>query len=122
MDLYLIELTVRDWLASLSWYRDRLGLTVLLTDEPNQFALLAAGPARIAIKSGLPVPGSATIIFLVSNLDGEVCRLAGQGVTPLGPIRSSPEGYRVAQFHDPDGYRLDLFEWFEPNPTSAGGV
>ncbi len=117
MELYLIELTVRDWPASVSWYRDRLGLAVLLTDEPNQFALLAAGPARIAIKAGLPVPGSATITFLVSNLEGELSRLAAQGITPLGPIRSSPEGYRIARFHDPDGYRLDLFEWAKSNRT-----
>ena len=114
MDLYLVELTVENWPASLAWYRDRLGLAVDLLDEPNRYALLVAGPARIALKAGVPSPGTSKLVFLVASLDPVVDRLAGHGVVPAGPIRVSTEGYRSARFADPDGHRVELFEWTGP--------
>ena len=111
MDLFLVELTVADWPASLGWYRDRLGLSVEMLDEPNRFALLAAGSARVALKAGTPTPGTAKLVFRVSNLDAEAARLAGAGVHALGPVRASAEGYRSLRFTDPDGQRVELFEW-----------
>ena len=57
MDLYLVELAVADWPASVAWYRDRLGLRVELLDDANEYALLAAGPARLALKAGQPDGG-----------------------------------------------------------------
>ena len=111
--LYLVELTVADWPASLAWYRDRLGLPVELLDEPNQYALLAAGPGRVALKAGSPMSGATKVVFRVSNLDAAVAHLSRHDVVPLGPIKVSPEGYRSARFADPDGYRVELFEWID---------
>ena len=111
MDLYLVELTVADWPTSLAWYRDRLGLSVELLDEPNRYALLAAGPARIALKSGMPVLGTVKIAFRVADLEVDLQRLARAGVHSAGPIEVSPEGYRSARLADPDGYRIELFDW-----------
>ena len=122
MDLFLIELTVADWPASLAWYRDRLGLSVALVDEPNRYALLSAGPARIALKAGTPVPGTTRVVFCVPALDAALARLAHSGIEPAGPVKDSPEGYRVARLADPDGHRIELFEWIAPNPPHSAGV
>jgi predicted enzyme related to lactoylglutathione lyase len=111
MEFFLIQLTVADWPASLAWYRDQLGLTVELLDEPNRYALLAAGPGRIALKAGTSNPGTTKVVLKVSNLDATIERLNRHGVVPLGPIRKSPEGYRSARFADPDGNAIEVFEW-----------
>jgi predicted enzyme related to lactoylglutathione lyase len=112
--LYLVELTVADWPLSLGWYRDRLGLPVVLIDTPNEYALLQAGGVRLALKAGRPDPGSVRLTFDVADLDSELERLAANGILPDGPCKSSPEGYRRALLRDPDGYRLCLFEWSKP--------
>src|SRR5688572_6862688 len=122
MDLFLVQLAVADWPTSLAWYRDRLGLTVVLMDEPNRYALLAAGPARIALKAGTPVPGTTRVVFHVRSVGAELTRLASAGIQPTGQVTESPEGYRVARFTDPDGHRLELFEWTGPNRPTSGGV
>lgn len=111
MDLFVVELTVADWPASLAWYHDRLGLTVELLDEPNRYALLAARTGRLALKAGTPSPGGVKLAFLVPDLADEIQRLAKAGVTSVGPMRASLEGYRSVQFTDPSGYRIELFEW-----------
>ena len=111
MELFLVELTVADWLASLAWYRDQLGLAVKLLDAPNQYALLAAGSGRLVIKAGTPSPGSTKITFRVNDLAAEVARLAAAGVSPTGGIRVSAEGYQSVRFNDPDGHRIEIFEW-----------
>jgi catechol 2,3-dioxygenase-like lactoylglutathione lyase family enzyme len=111
MELFLVELTVADWAASLAWYRDRLGLTVELLDEPNRYAMLSAGRARVALKVGRPTPGGTTLTFLVAELDSELDRLNRAGIIPTRPPRMSAEGYRSARFADPDGHPIELFEW-----------
>lgn len=111
MDLYLVELRVADWPASLAWYRDRLGLRVEVPDESNRFAVLAGHHGRVALKAGVPAPGGVKLVFRVSDLDVELARLATVGVVATGPLRISPEGYRSARFTDPDGYVVELFEW-----------
>jgi catechol 2,3-dioxygenase-like lactoylglutathione lyase family enzyme len=109
--LYLVQLTVTDWPASLAWYRDRLGLAVVLVDERNGFGLLQAGPVRLALKAGTPEPGTVRLTFEVDGLDAELDRLAARGILPEQPVQASPEGYRQALLRDPDGYQLCLFEW-----------
>ncbi|HKB01411.1 MAG TPA: VOC family protein [Gemmataceae bacterium] len=121
MDLYLVELTVADWPASLAWYRDRLGLTVEKLDEPNRYALLTAGPTQIALKAGMPLPASTRLTFYVADLDAELTRLVDRGLTPSTP-NVSPEGYRSVKLTDPDGHRLELFEWIPPNPSPPQAV
>jgi catechol 2,3-dioxygenase-like lactoylglutathione lyase family enzyme len=108
--LSFVELSVRDWPGSVAWYRDVLGLGVLLRDEAGAFALLAAGPARLALKQGDPCPAGVLLAFEVGDLDAWLARLAGLGVWPEGPVKSSAEGYRRARLRDPDGHAVSLFE------------
>jgi catechol 2,3-dioxygenase-like lactoylglutathione lyase family enzyme len=108
--LSFVELRVRDWNASLAWYRDVLGLELLLCVDADAFALFAAGPARLAIKRGA-AGGGVLLAFEVDDLDAWLDRLAGQGVRPQGPVKVSSEGYRRTLVLDPDGHELSLFEW-----------
>jgi catechol 2,3-dioxygenase-like lactoylglutathione lyase family enzyme len=115
MRLHFIELQVSDWVASVAWYRDTLGLEVVLLDAAAQFALLQTGPGRIALKAGTPTPGGILLAWEVDDLAAWQSRLA------LEDVKSSREGYRRARFTDPDGYTLTLFEWTRPvtPPVSA---
>ncbi len=109
--LAFVELTVADWPAAVAWYRDVLGLEVVLRDDVNRFALLGTGPGRVALKAGPSQPGGVLLAFEVADLAAEAGRLARHGVTPEGDLRASPEGYRRLLACDPDGYRICLFDW-----------
>ena len=50
---FMAEVRATDWRRSVEWYRDLLGLRVVLEDAPGQFALLETeGGGRGAIKGG----------------------------------------------------------------------
>jgi catechol 2,3-dioxygenase-like lactoylglutathione lyase family enzyme len=104
--LYFVELRVSDWRRSVQWYRDVLGLKLLMRDESDSFALFDADGGKVALKAGESRPG-VLLAFEVVDLDGWVRRLGGL----IGPIKSSDEGYRRARLLDPDGYEISLFEW-----------
>lgn len=106
--LYMTELAVSDFAASVAWYRDALRLSLMLTDTPNQFALFRG---RLAIKAGIPTPGGVLVHFQVDDLDAELARLRSFGVKPDGTVKTTAEGYRRAFVLDPDGYRIGLFAW-----------
>ena len=107
----MVEIVVADWAASLAWYRDRIGLAVVLLDEPNRFALLAAPPARLSMTQGVPTPGTTRIIFQVADLEAELERLSQHGVAAIGTVIESTEGYRRAILVDPDGHAIHLIDW-----------
>ncbi|MBL8792841.1 MAG: VOC family protein [Planctomycetia bacterium] len=109
--LYMVELVVADWPASIMWYRDLFGRAPALTDVGGQFALFEIGGNRLALKAGAPQPGNSLIVFEVADLPGLLARLAAQQVISEELIEASPEGYRRAVVRDLDGHRLCLFEW-----------
>jgi hypothetical protein len=109
----MAEVRVADFGRSLRWYQDTLGLSAVLLDEPNRFALLEAGATGVALKEGNGFePGSnVRLLFVVEDLDGEHERLSALGVGP-GPIRENPsEMYREFRVSDPDGTPVTLFAW-----------
>src|SRR4051794_6565823 len=110
-DLYCVELTVADWPAAVAWYREVLGLEVLLRVEADHFALLRAGTSRLALKQGSPQPGTVQLTFEVDDLPATLAQLTTRGILPEAPLKHSQEGYRRALFRDPDGYSICLFDW-----------
>ncbi len=112
MKLHFVELRVNDWPASLAWYRDVLKLQLLLRDDVHEFALLAAGDVRLALKRGSPTPGGVLLAWQVEQL------------APYRHLSSdekvSAEGYRRLRFRDPDGYDLVLFEQLDVGPRTDG--
>ena len=119
MNASLIEFEVRDWPQSLAWYRDRLGLTLIMLDEPKQFALFDAGTLRLSLKAGTPTPGGIRLFFEVQDLPEMLTRLIASGVAITSPMKSSPEGYRRAFTTDPDGYAIGFFDWDKSAPSIA---
>ena len=107
--LSFIELRVANLVTSIAWYRDVLGLEVLMHVEQDGFALLSAGTIRLALKQGLAGPGGVLLAFEVADLPGWLARLAEQRVPLDGPVKASAEGYRRARLRDPDGYAISLF-------------
>lgn len=102
MKLHFVELRVRDWTASMAWYRDVLGLEPVMTDPLRRFALLRSEGCQIALKEGEPTPGGVLLSFEVNSLGPFV-----------GKIKTSEEGYRRVRLADPDGYDVVLFEWYD---------
>lgn len=115
----MVEVRAGDWAQSLAWYRDVLGLTVAMTDPARAFALLDAGPARVAIRGGAPASPSISLVFEVDDLDVERDRLARLGQAMSGPIDHPDEGFREVRVHDPDGNPIVLFAWTD-QPATTG--
>jgi catechol 2,3-dioxygenase-like lactoylglutathione lyase family enzyme len=100
------EQTVADLSRSIAWYRDGLGFEVTLLDEVNQFALLG----NLALKQGLPNPGTTLVHVQVPNLTDTLAHLATLDIRPVGEFKTSSEGYTRARLTDPDGHGIVLFQ------------
>ena len=108
--LDFVELAVTDWPAAVRWYQDVLGLELVMRDDAGRFALLAAGPARLALKGATEPARGALLAFAVEGLEGWVNLLRGRGID-VGEIVASSEGYRRAKLRGPEGVAVTLFEW-----------
>jgi predicted enzyme related to lactoylglutathione lyase len=111
-ELFFVEIRAGDRPSLAAWYVETLGLTVVLDDPAGDFTLLAAGPARLAIKGGRDVTASGSIglAFRVEDVEAMRTGLVGRGVAVEGPI-DSPEGYRAIHLADPMGHPIQLFQW-----------
>ena len=60
------------------------------------------------------------IAITVSDLDGTLARLAGQGIEPEKPPYTVSEGgSRLCFVRDPDGYRIELIERSATSPSGT---
>lgn len=107
--LYTVELRTARWPDMVAWYRDVLGLRMLVRSAEEGYALLAAGDVRLAILARPAAARSSdrwSLAFEVADLDAARARLAA-ATEP----RTHAEGYRELVVVDPDGNRLRLFTW-----------
>ncbi len=113
--LYCIELRTADWERSVQWYREALGLRVLMRVVDDGYALLEAGETRLAILARNS-PGDASprwsLGFEVDDVDIMAARLTEAGSEVSRP-RSNPEGLQEILTTDPDGNSIRLFAWPE---------
>lgn len=97
----------------MDWYRDALGLKVLVRVLDDEYALLEAGDTRLAIL-GRAAAGEASgrwsLGFEVSDVVVARERLLGMAMT-VGEPTIHPEGFHELRVVDPDGNRLRLFAW-----------
>jgi predicted enzyme related to lactoylglutathione lyase len=111
--LYCVELRTSNWSALVEWYREVLGLRVLVRVIDDGYALLEAGENRLALISrpdaGPPSP-RISLAFEVSDVPQVAARLRVAGASVTHPARD-PEGIREAWTGDPDGNRIRLFSW-----------
>jgi catechol 2,3-dioxygenase-like lactoylglutathione lyase family enzyme len=107
-----IMLGVRDLEASLSFYRDKLGLRVKM--QEGQLALLDAGPVTLGLSPGHvrlapQVNGATEVVFEVDNVRGTRQELMNRGVAFMNEPRQVTPTAWAAHFRDPDGHLLSIF-------------
>ena len=112
----MIELRCNDWERCLAWYRDQMGLRVVLRQPEDGFAMLEAGGVRLALKRRAPGAVMPThpdqgpmLIFEVADVAAELARLTAAGTPLLKPLATNLEGYRRAVVADPEGHPVTLF-------------
>lgn len=54
------------------------------------------------------------LAFTVEDLEGELARLQGEGVTITMPLTVDPWGERSFQVRDPNGVVVQLLDWITP--------
>lgn len=117
MDLYMTELAFVDFEAALAWFREALGLPLILLDERRRFALLGSDAGRLALKAAAPGaapgPGSARLVFRVDDLGAARSRLIGAGVAAGEVVEDPVERYRAFRVAGPEGLSIRIFAWFD---------
>jgi catechol 2,3-dioxygenase-like lactoylglutathione lyase family enzyme len=112
-ELFCVELRTARWAELVEWYRTVLGLTVLVRVVDDGYALLAAGPGRLALLARpdpAPASGRVSLGLETADLDAVAGRLVAAGAQ-FTPPREHAEGFRELVVHDPDGNTLRLFSW-----------
>lgn len=111
--LYCVELRTANWDNMVEWYREILGLRVLVRVTDDKYALLEAGDTRVAL-IGRNAAGEASrrisLAFEVSDVRHLAARLESVG-SPVSYPKRDAEGLREANTSDPDGNRIRLFSW-----------
>ncbi len=111
--LYCVELRTAQWENTLRWYREALGLRVMVRVVEDGYALLAAGETRLALisrRNAGPASARWSLGFEVDDLDESARRITQFGSKVSSPERD-PEGFRAFVTHDPDGNTVRLFSW-----------
>jgi predicted enzyme related to lactoylglutathione lyase len=104
---------VRDLDATVAWYRDALGLAPrTLQGHDGPFALAAAGAVELVfIPRNEPAGRTPVVVFgLQSGIYEVVESLAARGVEIVMPVSETPDGGLSADFRDPDGHILSVYQ------------
>ncbi|HJY86567.1 MAG TPA: VOC family protein [Candidatus Acidoferrales bacterium] len=110
--IHAIMLGVRDLPQALAFYKEKLGLKVLL-EEP-QLALLECGTVLLGLSRGhahaVPhVAGATEVVFRVETVRAAHRALTAQGVSFVSePHQVTPTDW-AAHFRDRDGHLLSIF-------------
>ncbi|HEX4143998.1 MAG TPA: VOC family protein [Pirellulales bacterium] len=111
--LYCIELRTANWAACVEWYRQVLGLRVLVRVVDDGYALLEAGETRLALLARESAGEPSTRIsfaFEVHDLAPLLARLDRSNVV-IKETTDHPEELREINLTDPDGNRIRIFCW-----------
>ena len=95
---------------AVAFYRDVLELPVV--DEEHDVGHFDCGSVRLSIhpaRPGREIGRGGFYVFIADDIEREVARLADRGVEFLGGISEEPFG-RIAEFRDPDGHELSLWQ------------
>jgi catechol 2,3-dioxygenase-like lactoylglutathione lyase family enzyme len=105
---------VTDMEASITFYRDTLGLPLISNDYVARFDLDGALVELVRRPPGSVVPGSgnARLCFSVENVHETLKELHARGIA-TSEIQNK-RGGKLAFFRDPDGNELGLWEYAEP--------
>jgi catechol 2,3-dioxygenase-like lactoylglutathione lyase family enzyme len=130
---FRVVLTVPDFDAAVSFYRDALGLEELAdwSDDDGRVILLSAGRATLelldqaqaekvdAIEAGRRVSGAVRLALEVADSAETAQQLVAAGAEEVARPVIAPWGDRNARVQAPDGMQLTLFT---PRPDEAESV
>jgi methylmalonyl-CoA/ethylmalonyl-CoA epimerase len=119
-----IAMTVTDFEAAVTFYRDALGLPQLAdwSSDDGRVVLFEAGRATLEIlderqaefidrvEAGRRVAGKVRLAIEVADVDTVSARLIAAGAEQVAPATVTPWGDRNARVQSPDGMQLTLFE------------
>ncbi|HEY0312106.1 MAG TPA: bifunctional hydroxymethylpyrimidine kinase/phosphomethylpyrimidine kinase [Allosphingosinicella sp.] len=108
MNLDQVTLPVRDYAASVAFYR-LLGLRQIVASDGHYARFECPGGATLSIIVEEGATGSATIGLESPDLDAWVKRLVADGVAFEALPEDKSWGWREAFLRDPDGHRVMLF-------------
>ena len=100
--------------ASIQWYQEVLGFTLLYKVDDMAWAELSSPVERVNV--GLSqvespeVKGGATLTWGVKDIDGSRSALEAKNVRFDGDTLTVPDMVKLATFFDPDGNKLMLFQ------------
>lgn len=103
---------VNDMKKSVAFYKEILNLTP--EDESPEWTTFDINGHRIclhATENGAAIDGKGILITNVKDLDGMVAELKKRGVEFTQDIKEVCEGGYAADFRDPSGNILSLFEY-----------
>lgn len=108
----LVMLGVKDLGASVTFYRDKLGVT--LQNQIPGFAFLDGGGVTLALSEALVgaserVVGATEVVFTVPGVRPAYEALRARGVEFLNEPRVVSGDLWAANFTDADGHRLSIF-------------
>lgn len=108
---------VQDLERTRSFYADVLGLAVAWADSgaehEGRYLTATVGDATLVFFPGEDKPGRTPIIVFTVEQDdigALVDRLAQQHVEIIAPLQHAPDGGMTADFADPDGHVLSLYQ------------
>ncbi|HMF90674.1 MAG TPA: VOC family protein [Candidatus Angelobacter sp.] len=107
-----VMLGVRDLAQSVAFYKDKLGLKVIM-QEPG-LALLQAGAVMLGLNPGMgrgvpQLAGATEVVFQVDNVRAAHQALTAKGITFVSePHAVTPTSW-AAHFRDVDGHLLSVF-------------
>jgi len=125
--VWSITLTVSDLERSKAFYEKVLGLNKKY--EYSSYVGFECGGVEIGLRPKATIEigrDSASIEFLVDDVDEEYRKLASKGVEFISKPHDEPWGGRQASFRDPDGNLLEITEinwkkYFEVSAEGAAG-
>lgn len=102
-----VSIVVNDLKSAVEWYKNVLGLKHKFTEESIQWAEMdPGGRSALALKT----KGSPSVCFVVTDLEEEMKRLRGKGVS-FDEVFELPGGVgRVTSFEDPWGNKINFYE------------
>ena len=116
-----VRYMVSDVQESVDWYVGHFGFSVQLNAAPA-FASVERGPLRLLLSgrtasAGRPMPdgrqpepgGWNRFQYIVGDIDAEVARLRGEGVSFRNDVVRGPGGAQILA-EDPSGNVVELFQ------------
>ncbi len=97
-----------------TFYREVIGLEPIVLQPEHRYGWLDAGGIRLSIfQKDVLEPAEHSRIslqFEVEDLFGEMKKLEAKGCVFFDRQLNTDEGYRMAQFRDPEGNAIALYE------------